>query len=60
MMTQTEVDVQLQEIIEPAKEQRLIDALSAKVLTGDVDFYQAKRAVECEDWELARKLVKDE
>ena len=59
MTTQTEVDTHYKAMALPVEEQEIIDAISALVLRGDVDFYQAKRAIEDGDWELARKLVRD-
>ena len=44
-------------MVEPVEQQNLIDKLSALVLTGGVDFYQAKRAVEDGDWDLAQELI---
>ena len=44
---------------EPVKEQKLIDQLTALVLTGEIDFYAAKDATECEDWERARRLIEE-
>lgn len=46
-------------MVEPVKEQKLIDQLSALVLRGEIDFYAAKDATECEDWELARRLIEE-
>ena len=44
---------------EPVKEQKLIDQLTALVLTGGIDFYAAKDATECGDWERARRLIEE-
>ncbi len=59
MTTQTEVDIQLQEIIEPVEHQGLIDALSALGLLGKISVYEAKDCIECGDWELAETLVEE-
>ena len=58
-MNPAEVESQLKIMAEPTKEQKLVDQLSALVLTGKVDYYAAKDATECEDWERARRLVKE-
>ncbi len=44
---------------EPVKEQKLIDQLTALVLTGEIDFYAAKDATECGDWKRARRLIEE-
>ena len=59
MLTQTELDTHYTAMALPVEEQEIIDAISALVLTGDVDFYEAKRAVEDGDWELAKTLVEE-
>ena len=41
----------------PVEEQEIIDAISALVLTGEVDFYAAKHAIEDGDWDLAKELI---
>ena len=53
----TDIEAQLKIMAVPTKEQKLIDQLSALVLIGKVDFYAAKDATECEDWERARRLI---
>ncbi len=59
MTTQTEIDTQLQIMVEPVEEQALVDKLSALVLLGKVDFYAAKDCVETENWERARWLIEE-
>lgn len=46
-------------MVEPVKEQKLIDQLSALVLTGAIDFYAAKQATEDGDWERVRRLIRE-
>ena len=50
---------QLKIMVEPVKEQKLIDQLTTLVLTGGIDFYAAKDATECEDWKRARRLIEE-
>jgi len=57
MMTQTEIDTHYKAMVLPAEEQEIINAISALVLLGDVDFYEAKRAIEDGDWDLAQRLI---
>ena len=59
MLTQAEVDVQLQEIIEPVPNQALIDELSALALMGKVNWYEAKKAVVLGDPIEMRRLIRD-
>jgi hypothetical protein len=59
MTPQTDTDAQLKVMVEPHPQQELVDTLSALVLTGKVDFYAAKAATECEDWERARELIEE-
>lgn len=56
-MNLTKIEPQLKIMAEPVKEQKLIDQLTALVLTGEIDFYAAKDATECEDWKRARQLI---
>ncbi len=60
MMTpQIDTEAQLKIMVEPHEEQALVDKLSALVLLGKVDFYQAKQATEDGNWERARRLVEE-
>ena len=56
-MNPAEVQAQLKIMVEPVKEQKLIDQLTALVITGEIDFYAAKQATEDGDWERARRLI---
>jgi len=57
--TQQSSKAQLEIMVEPVEEQELVDALSALVLLGKVDFYQAKDCTERSDWERARRLIEE-
>ena len=46
-------------MVKPVKEQKLIDQLTALVLTGGIDFYAAKEATEDGDWVRARRLIEE-
>ena len=59
MTTQTEVDTHYTAMALPAEEQEIVDAISALVLRGDVDFYLAKHAIEDGDWDLAMRLIEE-
>ena len=58
-MTDIKIETQLKIMAEPTEEQKLVDQLSALVLTGEIDCYAAKDATECEDWERARRLIEE-
>ena len=46
-------------MVEPVKEQKLVDQLTTLVLTGEIDFYAAKQATEDGDWARARRLIEE-
>lgn len=58
-MSKTEIEAQLAIMPEPVDNQELHDQLSALVVTGAIDTYAAKYAIEDGDWERARRLIEE-
>ena len=44
-------------MVEPVKEQKLHDHVSALALLGKVNYYEAKQATEDGDWDRVRRLI---
>jgi hypothetical protein len=58
-MNPAEVEAQFEIMAQPVDNQELHDQLSALVLLGKVDRYQAEYAIEDGDWERARRLIEE-